>query len=116
MKKSIASITAVVVLGIMVMLIPVATYPQLLGGGENSLRTTFGEERDDYNSTSWRTLDEAAQALGKIDIGPTSFPTSLLQATLLLAASLIAAVAISLEFKTKMRLAVQELTTLANRW
>jgi hypothetical protein len=96
MKRQLASITAAFILGVIVMLTPILTYTQFLGGtGANTLGTSSSEQRDSYGSTSCKTLAEAAQTLGQ-----------------LAATGLIAALVTSLTIKRKIKLAVQDLTTL----
>ena len=113
MKRQIVSITAAFFLGIVVMLMPILTYTQFLGdNGANTLGAESSEQRDSYDSTSWKTLDEAAQKLGKINTSPTSFPTSLTQTILLSATSLITALITTLLIRRKIKFAVQDLTTL----
>jgi hypothetical protein len=110
MKKQIASITTAFFLGIIVMLIPILTYTQFLGNTEvNTLEPASSEQRDIYESTSWKTLEEAAQALGQMDTGPAPFPTSVIQTILLAGTSLITALVITLAIRGRIKLAVQDL-------
>jgi len=109
MKKQIASTTAAVFLGIIVMLMPILAYTPFLGDTEaNTLGTASSEQRDNYESTPWKTLDETAQSLGQMDTGPAPFPTSVIQTILLAGTSLIAALVTFLAIKGRMKLAVQD--------
>ena len=111
MKRNIASVAVAVALGVAVMFLPILTYTHLplttddkwLSGGENM---TFGE--DERFSTAAEApsaaLDVAAQKLGKMDTGPSPFPSSLFYAILIAASGLAAALVVSLYSKKKMRL------------
>jgi hypothetical protein len=108
MKKQIASTVAAVFLGIMVMLMPILACTRFPTGIEaNTLGTQSSEQRDSYESSSWKTLDEAAQTLGQMDIGPATFSTNVMQTILLAGASLIAALVAFLAIKARIKLAVQ---------
>ena len=115
MKKIIVSVTVAVVLGVAVMFLPIVTYTHLssttdnkwLSGGENM---TFGPDeaeepaRAAKAAPSLATLDDAAQTLGKMDTGPSPFPSSLFYVFLVVATGLAAALGVSLYSKKKMRL------------
>ena len=115
MKRIIVSVAVAVALGVAVMFLPILTYTHLslttdnkwLAGGENM---TFGEDQryetpaEAFSATSIGTLDDAAQKLGKMDTGPSPFPSSLFYAILVAATGLAAALAVSLYSKKKMRL------------
>ena len=116
MRKILVSVAVAVVLGVAVMFLPIVTYTHLslttdnkwLTGGENM--TFGGDERSEAaagvaSATSIGTLDDAAQTLGKLDTGPSPFPSSLFYAILVAATGLAAALAVSLYSKKKMRLA-----------
>ena len=115
MKRIIVSVAVAVALGVAVMFLPILTYTHLplatdnkwLTGGENM---TFGEDQTEEPAragaaaTSIATLDDAAQTLGKLDTGPSPFPSSLFYAILVAATGLAAALGVSLCSKKKMRL------------
>ena len=119
MKRIIVSVAVAVALGVTVMFLPILTYTHLplatdnkwLTGGENM---TFGEDQRSETAasapdatkgyTSIGTLDDAAQTLGKLDTGPSPFPSSLFYAILVAATGLAAALGVSLYSKKKMRL------------
>jgi hypothetical protein len=110
MKKKIASIAASVFLGIVVMLMPILATTQLLGSPEpNTLGTAEGERGGSSASSSWKTLDDAAQTLGQMDTGPAPFPTSVTHTILLAGTSFIVALVTSLAMKSRIKLAVQDL-------
>lgn len=110
MNKQLASITVAIFLGFIVMLMPILTYTQFLGStGDNTLGTASSEQRDVYESTSWKTLDEAAQTLGKMDTGAPLFPTSLIVTILIAATSTITAIIASVAIERKFKLAVRKL-------
>jgi len=133
LKTIVASVTVAMVLGVLVMVVPILTYGQFFAaiegkerGGENLLRPlateagndtksatlgtveedaqTRGEEEFTVGASSLETLDEAAQAYGKMDAGPSPFSSSLFHALLLIAAGLVAGLGFSLYSKRKMRL------------
>ena len=115
MKKIIVSVAVAVVLGVAVMFLPIVTYTHLssttdnkwLSGEENM---TFDQDQREATeaaeaASSIATLDDAAQTLGKMDTGPSPFPSSLFYAILVVATGLAAALGVSLYSKKKMRLA-----------
>ncbi len=114
MRKIVVSVAVAVVLGVAVMFLPILTYTHLslttdnkwLSGGENM---TFSQDEREAAEAgeaapSIATLDDAAQTLGKMDTGPSPFPSSLLYAILVVATGLVAALGVSLYSKKKMRL------------
>lgn len=114
MRKIVVSVGVAVVLGVVVMFLPIVTYTHLslttenkwLTGGENM---TFGQDEREAAEAgeaapSLATLDDAAQTLGKMDTGPSPFPSSLFYAILVVATGLAAALGVSLYSKKKMRL------------
>ena len=109
MKKQFASITAAVFLGIIAMLMPILAHTRFLDDTEaNTLRPASSGQRDTYELTSWKTLDETAQSLGQMDTGSAPFPTNVMQIVLLVGTSLIAALVTSLAIKGRIKLAVRD--------
>jgi len=111
----IVSVTAAVVLGIATMILPALALIQMPEAASDTLGSASGQEADSFRSTSWRSIEEAAQQLGEVGKGPAAFPTSLVQTTVLAAASLIVAVTISIAAGRKIGLAVPVMQTIADK-
>ena len=102
MKKHIASVTVASFLGIIVIIMPILTYTLFLDNNEATyLGAESSEQRDSFESIQGKTLDEAAQILGKMDTNSTPFPVNLSQVILLVGTSLIAALLTTLAIKRK---------------
>jgi hypothetical protein len=102
MKKHIASVVIASFLGIIVIIMPILTYTQFLeSNGETFIGAESNEQRDSFGSIEGKTLDEAAQILGKMDTDSTPFPVKLSQVILLAGISFIAALLTTLAMKRK---------------
>ena len=104
--KIIVSIAVAMVLGVTVMFLPIvmhtqvsaATHSQWLSGGESEkfdqdVREAIAAAEA---ATSLVTIDDAAQTLGKLDTGPSPFPSSLSHVILVVVTGLLAAMGVSL--------------------
>jgi hypothetical protein len=97
MKKQIASIFFAILLGITIMFAPIVAYTQLINQGQSE--GTLNQE--DMKTDTYRSLNEAAQTLGKNDLGSTFITQNLLQILLLVVATSAAALAISVRIRKK---------------
>ena len=105
MKKQIASVIAAVLLGIATTTVPVIAF-MLLEASNNTFGSTSFKEAERYEATSWQSINDAAQNLGETDIEPSALSTSLAQAAILAATSLIVALTVSITVGRKIALAV----------
>ena len=99
MKGIIAAVTLAIVLGVMIMLLPIVTsthFTTSMSKGRNGFSS--GNETD---TAPAQNFGEAAQNLGRADIGPALFPSSLLYVGLIIATGLIVASGFFFYFKRK---------------
>jgi ABC-type glycerol-3-phosphate transport system permease component len=113
--RIIVAVTAAIVLGVVVMLLPIVAYTQIsvttkavpqstITGEENNTRQASKENEPTFAVTSPETIDKAAKTYGTTDTGPSPFPSSLFPVLLLVVTSLVAAIGASMYFKRKVKL------------
>jgi len=99
LKGIMVAITLAIVLGVMIMLLPIVTSTHFTTSMNREGNGSYsGNETD---AAPAQNFGEAAQNLGRADIGPALFPSSLLYVGLIIATGLIVASGFFFYFKRK---------------